>query len=213
MNRIWGKLSGMALSALLVFGHSGCESSKKTPHDFGENDPNTILCVGDSITYGYGVPSAQSYPNQLAHLLARRVINAGVSGEKSWEGRDRFASLLDRHKPGYVLILYGANDVIFQQTTGTIDNLRFMVEAARARQVLPIVATLTPAFGSHAYMQQEISNLNPRIRQFASAERIRLADLERTFKNDPALLLSDGLHPNAEGMRIIALTFFDKIDE
>lgn len=200
------------LVGFIVLFSQGCERNKKKPHDFGENDPNTILCVGDSITYGWGVPSAQSYPNQLAHLLARRVINAGVSGERSWEGRNRFSSLLDRHKPGYVLILYGANDVIYQATTGTIDNLHYMVNAARHRQIIPIIATLTPAFGSHAYMQQEISNLNPRIRQFAAGERVRLADLERTFRNDPALLLSDGLHPNAEGMRVIALSFFDKID-
>lgn len=199
---------------ILMQGVTGCESSdSSSPHDFGENDPNTILSIGDSITSGYGVSSAQSYPVQLAGLLARRVINAGREGERSWEGRARFENLLDRYKPGYALILYGANDVIYSSTSGTVENLRQMIRAAQIRNVIPVVATLTPANRGHSYMQPEIANQNPRIRAMVKEEKARLADLEAAFSENPSLLQSDGLHPNPDGMRVIAFTFFDKIDE
>ncbi len=204
-------VTAWTMAILVAVGFSACELNKSSSHDFGNNDPNTILCIGDSITYGYGVSSGQSYPAQLAAMLGRRVINAGRRGELSGGGRARFERLLDQHKPGYALILYGANDVSYGRTGGTTDNLRQMIRAAKARQIIPIVATLTPTDRSHSYMQSEIANLNPRIRQVACEERSKLADLEKAFDNNTGLLLSDGLHPSAEGLRIIALTFLDQI--
>jgi hypothetical protein len=37
-----------------------------------------ILCVGDSITFGWGVTENESYPEQLSHMLGVEVINAGM---------------------------------------------------------------------------------------------------------------------------------------
>ena len=37
-----------------------------------------IVCVGDSITFGWGVTENDSYPEQLAHILGLEVLNAGM---------------------------------------------------------------------------------------------------------------------------------------
>ena len=62
-------------------------------------------------------------------------------------------------------------------------------------------------------MMPEIQNLNPRIRQMLGEERVRMADLERAFGEDPLELMQDvGLHPNAQGLRIIAEVFARLVD-
>lgn len=201
----------LAISTLFLL--SGCELTDEYMHDFGENDFGTILCIGDSITYGYGVGAAQSYPAQLAAMTGRRIINAGQRGEKSWEGRARIEGLLDQHKPGYVLILYGANDVIHSSSKSTPEHLRQMIHSAKARNAIPVVATLNPTVRGRGFMQPEIDNLNPRIRRMVREERIRLADIEKAFAERPVQLLQDdGLHPNAEGLRVIAAVFAELVD-
>lgn len=79
-----------------------------------------VLCVGDSITYGFNVDSGDTYPQQLEALLARRhpgrrfqVINAGVPGW-SWAQGRRFLELEGLAlRPDVVVIAHGTNDQFF----------------------------------------------------------------------------------------------------
>ena len=77
--------------------------------------PLTILCVGDSNTYGLYVP-AFSYPDQLRERLAARfsapvrVENRGVPGQASGQVADALPGDLAEVRPDLVLLLAGAND-------------------------------------------------------------------------------------------------------
>jgi lysophospholipase L1-like esterase len=204
-----------ATAAMLL--STGCEgdgASYVTPDGVGNNSPNVYLCIGDSITYGYGLSRVDAYPNQLAGMLQRTVINAGKEGERSWEGAARLGPLLERYKPAWCLILYGANDIIYGHSKRTIPNLQAMVNSCLANNTIPVIGTLTPAFGSHGYMEQEIRNENPRIREWAANAGVRVADLDSAFNwQREGYFQSDGLHPNGNGANLIALTFFAKIDQ
>jgi len=185
---------------------NGCEGGGSS-HDFGSNDSNVAVCMGDSITALEGGNST-TYPALLAASTGMTVYNEGSGGATSSDGAGKISSVLSSYKPGYVLILYGANDVI--SGTGEDDciaNLRSIITAAKNNKSVPVVATLTPMYGSHSIFDGSTKTLNVKIRQLASEEGCSVADLESAFGTDSSYFNGDGLHPNDAGLKIIADTF------
>src|SRR5262245_16426246 len=73
----------------------------------------TVVCVGDSFTYGFGSKSKDgTYPAQLQKLLGNRinVVNLGWPGQNSTETAKSMSSVLSEYKPSAVLIMVGVND-------------------------------------------------------------------------------------------------------
>ncbi len=73
-----------------------------------------IFALGDSNTFGWDVDEGANWPAQLQRLFAgshpgTQVINAGVWGYTSFQGRNRFQELL-AYSPDLVLVSFGAND-------------------------------------------------------------------------------------------------------
>jgi lysophospholipase L1-like esterase len=206
------RLSCVVLSAAYL---SACEDDggggSSTP-EVGDNDINTVVCQGDSITDGGCVPAGPSYPSRLAGMSGKNVINQGSCGEKSDSGAARINGILNKYSPGYICILYGANDAIFDRPTGdVVNNIRSMVQAAKANQTVPVVATLLPMYDGHAFAAGNARDISAGIRAMAKEEGARLVDLEREFGDDRTLLQPDGLHPSDSGTELIALAFNDAI--
>ncbi len=75
----------------------------------------SVLCVGDSNTYGIGLAAADSYPGQLQAFLAQAgqgiaVVNQGYPGQNSAQVRSGLAESLARLDPAAVVALAGVND-------------------------------------------------------------------------------------------------------
>ncbi len=77
----------------------------------------TLLCVGDSHTYGASLPPEDSYPSQLEMLLERsfperdfRVLNRGIPGVNSAYVANRLEQQILRHQPDMVLVWVGTNN-------------------------------------------------------------------------------------------------------
>lgn len=180
-------------------------------HDFGANNPDVHVAIGDSITWGVGADT--SYPAILAGMLGKPVVNEGVPGERTGSGAARAAGVLADHRPGFLLILFGANDVIHGTDRAlVIEQLRSMIQSARDNQTIPVLATITP----HIFWRSDIwgasvTDLNIRIRGLAFEAGVRLVDLERAFMGHPEYMLDDGLHPNNDGLAIIAAGFHDAL--
>jgi lysophospholipase L1-like esterase len=204
-----------ALSAAVVFltacNDSGDDEGSK-PSDFGDNDANTVLCMGDSLTKGTCAPAGAPYPDRVARITGKRVVNAGVCGARAMDGADRVTSQLAKHKPGYLLILYGANDA----TSGTglgalVADLRAMILAAKANKTFPIIGTLTPMYDEHGYGAGRAREMSAEIRNLAKQEGVPVADLESEFGGDRALIQPDGLHPSDAGTELMAVVFADRL--
>lgn len=195
---------------------AGCEGGGGSKHDhsaidFGDNDPDLYVAMGDSITgdVNYGVVP---YPPRLEAMLGKRVVNAGAGGETSGGGAGRVKSILKRHKPGYLLILYGANDLLHgRDKEDTLNNLRYMINAAKNNQTVPVIATLTPMVRSYNLWDTGEQRLSNAIRDLASAEDIWLVDIAAEFRHQSEYMSFDGLHPNDAGAQLIALAFYDEL--
>jgi|GEM_PF-5755826 len=78
-----------------------------------------IACLGDSATFGYGLPESFTYSRKLEQILNSRypdfnfeVINAGVVGYSSLQGRVLFEKTILGLKPNLITLCFGANDVV-----------------------------------------------------------------------------------------------------
>jgi acyl-CoA thioesterase-1 len=96
----------------------------------------TVLAFGDSLTAGNGAPQQGSYPAQLSRMINLSVINGGVSGEESHEGRDRLANLLDQYLPELLILCQGGNDLLRKRPLAQLEeNLEAMIIMAQQRGI------------------------------------------------------------------------------
>jgi lysophospholipase L1-like esterase len=72
-----------------------------------------ILALGNSCTYGWSVSDSDTYVARLQASLGDRyeVINCGVPGYSSYQGRVFFQRELLRLQPDIVLVMFGWNDI------------------------------------------------------------------------------------------------------
>jgi hypothetical protein len=81
------------------------------------NEKFRILTVGDSNTYGIGMPRSRAYPAQLEQLLDAsadsdrfEVVNMGVPGSNSSQVVENLPQYIRMYKPHLLVVLTGVND-------------------------------------------------------------------------------------------------------
>jgi lysophospholipase L1-like esterase len=83
---------------------------------------STLVVLGDSIAYGWGVPREDGFPAQIEDLLAQRttalwrVVNTGIPGNTVLMGCERYARDVSPVIPRAVLIAFGLNDGALRRT-------------------------------------------------------------------------------------------------
>ncbi len=179
-----------------------------------DNDAGTVLAVGDSITLGVPPGGLSPYPALMGGKVHKRVINGGFGGIRSGDYATRLQGLIDLHRPGYMTVLLGANDVIGGVQGATPANLLQIVKTANRNHVTVVLATLTPsASGKYGGYNAGFHATSQAIRNLCAGHEIRMADLEHAFGSGYGGLLSgDGFHPNQAGHHVIATTFARVID-
>ena len=166
-----------------------------------------IVALGDSLTAGLGVGVEEAYPALLEARLRRegfdyRVVNAGVSGDTSAGGLRRLDWAL-KLKPQVLIVALGANDGLRGQPPAALRaNLTQIVERARGAGARVLLAGMRvpPNYGdeyARAFAAVYTS--------VARATGVPLAPfLLDGVAGDPRLNQADGIHPTAEGQRVIA---------
>ena len=189
------KLVGLLIGVLLLSGLWACDNKQQYLTPLRPND--VILAFGDSLTKGVGAAPELSYPAQLSRLIARKVINAGISGETSGEGARRLPGLLDDVKPELVIICEGGNDILRKQDRGQLlENLRRMYEAAHQRDI-QVVMIAVPQMGLLAKDLELYRELADELKFPLLEDRLGELLFDRTYK-------SDAVHLNAQGYRKLA---------
>ena len=172
----------------------------------GHARERVLVAFGDSLTAGQGVPAREAYPARLEERLRAegypyRVVNAGVPGDTTAGGLRRVDWAL-RLDPEVVIVELGINDALRGQDLATVranlDQLVVRFQAAGAR-VLVAGMKLPPNYGARYGSAFES--------MYQDVAKRRGAALMPFFLDgvggDPLLNQADGVHPTAEGYRII----------
>lgn len=193
----------------------------------------TVVAFGDSLTAPR--KGVVTYCEQLVVLLAEhdrkvQIINSGVPGNTSADARLRFATDVLAHRPAVTIIQLGANDAAINvwesppATKPRVDlptfrnNLEYFVRTLRGRNSQVILMTpnrfawtprLRELYGKAPYDVRSDDGFNvtmnaysDAVRSIARRQQITLVDAAKLV---PASALLDGMHPNTEGHRIVAL--------
>ena len=173
----------------------------------GHAAEHIIVAFGDSLTAGLGVTPDESYPAQLQAKLraegyAYRVINAGASGDTTAGGLRRVDWAL-KNKPDVVIVALGANDALRGQDLASVrTNLDAIVARFQKAGTRVLVAGMEVPPNYGARYAADLRRL------YADVARKRGAAfmpfLLDGVAGDPRLNQPDGIHPTAEGYRIVA---------
>lgn len=178
--------------------------------------PPKIVCLGDSLTYGYPFGPAFSWVNYVAQETGLTMVNAGVNGNTVEDMEKRFTTDVLLHHPDFVVILGGANDAFCSEISiaQTLHHLELIINCAIENQIKPILG-LVPLV-DEPRVKPKLATLNSSYREIAKLRKIPLLDFETPFL-DPSTgelkteLYLDGVHPNEEGYRVmgkVAVDFF-----
>jgi len=166
-----------------------------------------IVAFGDSLSAGFGVDPGYSYPDYLQKDIDRRgyhyrVVNAGISGDTTTDGLERIQTVMVL-KPVIVILEFGGNDglrgVPVESSRANLEQMVMVLQKAGVRIVLAGM-TLPPNYGP----------------EYIRAFQMIYEDLAKKYKlplipfllegvgGHAGLMQRDGIHPNAEGSRIVA---------
>jgi acyl-CoA thioesterase-1 len=166
-----------------------------------------VTLLGDSITAGYGLPAQAALPVQLGLALRSLGVDAvvrgaGVSGDTSGDGAARMDFSV-RPDTALVVVALGGNDLLQGLDPRTTRaNLQRIVQRMKQRHMGVVLTGLrAPPELGRSYAR-DFDAVFPDV---AKAEGVALyPDLLAGVARTPSLNQRDGLHPNAEGVQIIA---------
>lgn len=102
----------------------------------------SIVCIGDSLTFGYGVKETENWVSVLSTKIKENLINKGIPGNTTTEMKERFIEDVVDNKPSKVLIMGGTNDVFLNSTINDIlNNINTMVQMCEINSIIPIILT------------------------------------------------------------------------
>jgi len=174
-----------------------------------------IVFLGDSLTAGYGLEKEESVPSLIQKRLREagypyEVVNAGVSGDTSAGGLSRLEWSLTGNVKILVIELGGNDGLRGLPVAGLKQNLTEIITRARARGIGVILTGMEapPNFGP-AYT----SEFREVYRQVAREHDVTFVPFYlEGVAGIPSLNISDGIHPNAEGSRIVEKTVWTALE-
>jgi acyl-CoA thioesterase I len=166
-----------------------------------------IVALGDSLTAGLGLDAASAYPALLqAHLTAEgfeyEVVNAGVSGDTSAGGLSRLDWALDGDVRVLIVALGGNDGLRALPPDELKHNLAAIIEKAQARHITVVLAGMEapPNFGRDYVVR--FHRVYP---ELASQYHLAFVPfLLEGVAGSETLNQRDGIHPTAEGAKIVA---------
>jgi acyl-CoA thioesterase-1 len=170
-----------------------------------------LVCFGDSITAGYGLPKGEAYSDALQRKLDQNgysylVNNQGTSGATSKDAVASLRSIVQLH-PDVAIVEFGGNDglrgIPLDQTRRNLDTVIAGLENAHVKVLLAGI-TLPPNYGPD-YIQA----FGTMFRELATQHHTAFVPMiYKDLIKVPDTIQPDGIHPTAKGAEIIADTLY-----
>lgn len=219
------------LTASLVFAEPGT-AQPATPR----KGPLRIVCLGDSITQGFGLVDAEGkqamtklgYPAKLGALLGTQALVKvyGAGGTTYFRNavhpfeKTAWMAYLQIWKPEVVTLAFGtncSNDNTWPKFFAQYDDdVKWLInEVRKLSPGVEIYICLPPPAYSDKYGINEKTiqtAVIPALKKIAEEEHLNTIDLHTALSQHPELFF-DTIHPNEAGMRLIAQTIADRLYE
>ncbi len=216
--------SSLSIYIILLMALPGCNNN--TPKDAAPKEEQkaavadssanvkTIVFFGNSLTAGYGVDPTEAYPaliqNTIDSLkLNYKVINAGVSGETSAGGYGRIEWILRQPVDVFVLELGGNDGLRGIPLAETKKNLQAIIDKVKTKypraKIILEGMQIPPNMGQR--YAADFKNIYPELA--AKNNTVLIPFLLKNVGGDAKLNQQDGIHPTAEGHKIVAQNVWD----
>jgi acyl-CoA thioesterase I len=177
----------------------------------------TIVVLGDSLSQGFGLAPNEAYPMLLGKKLRAaglnfQVTNASAAGGTTEGGLERLPAHLRRKIDIFILEL-GINDAFRGVPVDQIqNNLQQIIDKVKTRnpQVRVVIAGIQlPNYTTDDY----VTAFGTMFADLGAKNGATLVPyLLQSVAGDPSLNLSDGIHPNAAGQKVLAETVWHVLE-
>ena len=175
----------------------------------------TLVFLGDSLTAGQGLAKEQAFPALIEARLSSegrpwKVVNAGISGDTTAGGVARL-DWIYQQKVDVLFLCLGANDGLRGLPVAETErNLRVILDRTKKEGTRVVLAGIQLPENYGRDYRNAFARIYPRL---ARDYRIPLLPfLLEGVAMDPRLNQTDGIHPNAEGARIVADHVWSTLD-
>lgn len=184
-----------------------------------------FLCIGDSLTTGFGVSPKDSWFSICKNELTEyKWVNKGINGDTISSMLCRLHNDLITSNANHVFIMGGSNDFLMNKEVDYVyESFLLCIEDIRSFNATPIVGIPPKCYGPSAKIYWDpyvdYSKFNTKIemyrqslKSFCENNSISYIDLCEFISNDETSYI-DGLHPSKEMHKLVSDKFLNKIKE
>ncbi len=179
----------------------------------------TIVCFGDSVTgLYYHTGGNRTYTDMLGVALNKiysqaniKMINAGISGHTTANALARIDKDVIAKKPSLVTVMFGLNDMVRVPIEKYEANLNEIIYRCQKNGAEVILCTPNSVISTSGRPSQKLIDYCNVVRKVAKEKNVALCDTYNQFESvrkknyiNWRLKLSDEIHPNMAGHKLIA---------
>ena len=205
--------------------HPAAEAAEKSPLPTPQtaavekadvrSEPVRVACIGDSITYGFHLDPADTYPAQLQTYLGDGYVveNFGLNGAavSDYVNTPVFAAARD-FEPDIMVIMLGSNDTNafwWLDAETFADRYELLLDTCDGTGANLILCTCSAAYPISGGYQfgvdpAALTQVCDVIRATAQVRDLPLVDIDAVTSDHPEWYALDGVHPDAAGSAAIA---------
>jgi lysophospholipase L1-like esterase len=162
----------------------------------------TIICFGDSLTFGTGAVPGMDYPSQLSKMISKPVINAGAPGDTTASALTRLQHDVLSRSPDMVLITLGGNDLKNGVAKDVaFKNLKRIVKSIQGQGARVVIGGLRFPLRDRGFARgyKDLAD---------QTGAVLIPDIFKDIIGNRSLM-SDPIHPNGNGYKIMAQRFLE----